>query len=81
MLDPDRVLLKEIEDFLRLTGMSPSKFGKEAVRDQAFVFDLRESRSPSGRTAKKVREYIAAERRRMTKAAKSEEQGREPVAS
>lgn len=81
MLDPDRVLLKEIEDFLRLTGMSASKFGKEAVRDQAFVFDLRESRSPSGRTAKRVREFIAGERRRLTKAGRAAEQSREPVAN
>lgn len=71
VLDPDAQLLSEIEEFLRESGMSATTFGNKALKDPGFVFDMREpgekSRSPSGRTASKIREFMAAQRREALK--------------
>jgi hypothetical protein len=40
------MLLRVIERHMRLTGMSPSRFGREAMGDPAFVEDLRMGRKP-----------------------------------
>ncbi len=50
----------EIEAFLVRTGMSATRFGKEAVGDPRFVFDLREKgRAPSARLMDEVTAYMA----------------------
>jgi phosphopantothenoylcysteine decarboxylase/phosphopantothenate--cysteine ligase len=50
----------EIEAFLKRTGISATRFGKEAVGDPRFVFDLREKgRAPSARLMDEVAAYMA----------------------
>lgn len=51
-------LLREIEKYLRRTGTSPTRFGREAVRDPRLVFDLRQGREPGWHITKKVMAYL-----------------------
>ena len=53
-------LLREIELHLRATEGSAAKFGRMAMRDPRFVFDLRKGREPGVRTTQKVRAYLEA---------------------
>jgi 2,4-dienoyl-CoA reductase-like NADH-dependent reductase (Old Yellow Enzyme family) len=39
-------LLRRIERYLRTADMPATRFGREAVRDPRFVFDLRRGREP-----------------------------------
>jgi sulfate adenylyltransferase subunit 2 len=52
--------LAEIERFLAASGTDPTGFGRQALADPSFVFDLRKGRSPSTRTMEKVRAYLRA---------------------
>jgi hypothetical protein len=52
------MLLRAIERHMRLTGMSPSRFGREAMGDPAFVEDLRTGRKPRQTTLDRVRKYL-----------------------
>ncbi|HWK40912.1 MAG TPA: hypothetical protein VNR60_03195 [Croceibacterium sp.] len=52
------MLIREIEKFLRLTGMPPTKFGRLATHDPRFVFDLRMGRLPRGETQKRVEHFM-----------------------
>jgi hypothetical protein len=52
------MLLRAIERHMRLTGMSPSRFGREAMGDPAFVEDLRMGRKPRQATLERVRKYL-----------------------
>lgn len=55
-------LLSRIEQFLASTGMSPTVFGRQVLKDPNFVFDLRNGkRSPSIRTAEKIYSYIESQ--------------------
>jgi len=38
-------LLRQIEIFLRQTGLAPTTFGRKAAHDPRFVFDLRNGRT------------------------------------
>jgi hypothetical protein len=51
-------LIRTIELFLRRTGMAPTRFGRDSVRDPRFVFDLRNGREPSGRTVRRVEHFM-----------------------
>ena len=51
-------LLQEIERHLKRTGISPSRFGREAMRDPAFVHDLRAGRQPGEAVTRRVRAYL-----------------------
>lgn len=51
-------LLWEIEKFLRSAEVAPTRFGRDAVGDPRFVFDLRRGREPRDRTVKRVRAYL-----------------------
>ncbi len=53
-------LLRRIERFLRTGGMSPTRFGREAVRDPKFVADLRAGRLPRAATVRRVIAYLEA---------------------
>ena len=53
-------LLAEIDRFLRLSGMAPTNFGRQALNDPRFVFDLRNGRTPGARVDRRVRNFIAA---------------------
>jgi len=51
--------LAEVEAAIEKIGISPSQFGKDALGDRSFVFDLREGRNVGLDTAERVREFIA----------------------
>lgn len=53
-------LLWEVEKFLKLSNMPATKFGRSAVKDPRFVFDLRNGREPRPRTIQRVRAFLEA---------------------
>ena len=53
-------LLHRIERYLRETGTPAARFGREAVRDPRFVFDLRLGREPRVETEQRVRAFLDA---------------------
>lgn len=55
-------LLHEIDAFLARTGMEPSRLGKDAVNDPAFVHRLRAGADVRTRTVDRIREFMAAYR-------------------
>lgn len=56
------MLIRKIERFLRETGMPPSVFGREAMRDPRFVADLRRGREPGGKTEARVEHFMSTQR-------------------
>ena len=52
------MLIREIEKFLRMTGMPPTKFGRLATHDPRFVLDLRMGRTPRLETERKVEHFM-----------------------
>lgn len=54
------MLLRRIEAYLRRSMTSPTRFGRDAVGDPRFVFDLRNGREPRDATAARVRAWIDA---------------------
>jgi len=57
-------LLRRIERHMRRRGMAPSCFGRAAVNDPRFVFDLRKGRKVNDSTAAKVDAWLDRHRRR-----------------
>jgi 2,4-dienoyl-CoA reductase-like NADH-dependent reductase (Old Yellow Enzyme family) len=55
------MLLERIEKHLKSRRMPPTRFGRAAVGDPRFVFDLREGREPRSATVKRVLAYLEAE--------------------
>ncbi len=53
-------LHRRIERFLRRTDMPATRFGREAVRDPRFVFDLRLGREPRAETERRVHAWLDA---------------------
>lgn len=51
-------LLREVEKFLRQTDIAPTRFGREALRDPRFVYDLRNGRDPRPSTVAKVLAFL-----------------------
>ncbi len=56
-MDP---FLAAVETYLKSSGLDATTFGKQALGDPSFVFDLRKGRSPSLRTIEKVRAAMTA---------------------
>lgn len=52
------MLLRRIEQFIKERRMSPARFGREALGDPNFVFDLRDGREPRERTTARVCAYL-----------------------
>lgn len=52
------MLIREIEGFLRRTGMPWTKFGRLATHDPRFVGDLRNGRTPRPETVKRVEHFM-----------------------
>lgn len=52
--------LGEIEAFLRDRKMDATAFGRGALNDPGFIFDLRTGRSPSLKTIDRVRAFMNA---------------------
>jgi sulfate adenylyltransferase subunit 2 len=58
-MDPiAQTFLSDIERHLAAQAVEASAFGKQALGDPNFVFDLRKGRSPSTRTMEKVRAFM-----------------------
>lgn len=53
-------LLREVEKFLRHSDVSPTRFGREALGDPRFVYDLRNGRDPRPGTVARVIAYLQA---------------------
>ena len=53
-------LLREVEKFLRRWEIPPTRFGRDAVGDPRFVFDLRNGREPRPATVERVQAYLEA---------------------
>jgi hypothetical protein len=45
---------------LRRNGTAPTRFGREALGDPRFVFDLRNGRDPRPQTVQRVLAYLEA---------------------
>lgn len=54
------MILGKILAFLRQTGMAPTRFGREAVKDPRLVHDLKRGRCPGPRTVARVEAYLRA---------------------
>lgn len=52
-------LLAEIERYLTVTGMKPTRFGILAAKDPGLVFDLRAGREPRSQTMRRVTEFMS----------------------
>lgn len=52
------MLLRRIERYIKERRLPPSRFGREAVGDPCFVFDLRDGREPRQRTLVRVGAYL-----------------------
>lgn len=50
--------LREIEAFLKKTGMPASTFGRQARKDSKLVYTLRDGRSPTAETIDSIRKFI-----------------------
>lgn len=51
---------REVEKFLRRSGMPPTKFGRLAVNDPRLVSDLRNGREPGSRVTRRIVAFIAS---------------------
>lgn len=51
-------LLQRIEQHLRTRRVPPARFGRDALGDPCFVFDLRDGREPRPRTVTRVHAYL-----------------------
>jgi 2,4-dienoyl-CoA reductase-like NADH-dependent reductase (Old Yellow Enzyme family) len=51
-------LLRRVENYLKRSGTSAARFGREAVRDPRFVFDLRNGREPRRAMVRRVCAFL-----------------------
>ena len=51
-------LLRDVEKYLKISNTPAARFGREAMGDPRFVFDLRNGREPRARTVERVRAYL-----------------------
>lgn len=54
----DQEFLDHIDQFLKRTKMTPTAFGRLAVKRRGFVTELKRGLSPSLRTANKALQFI-----------------------
>jgi len=57
-----KTFLSSVEDFLRESKMSDTRFGKEALRDPMFVFELRNGRNVSLKLVERVHSFMSEHR-------------------
>lgn len=57
-MTPD-ALKAEIERYLAITEMKPTRFGILAAKDPRLVFDLRNGREPRSATMRRVTEFMS----------------------
>lgn len=51
-------LLRTIEIFLRSSGVPATRFGRDALNDPRFVFDLRRGREPRPETVARIVNFL-----------------------
>ena len=51
-------LIRDIERFLNKRNISAARFGRDAMGDPRFVFDLRKGREPRERTVRRIKAYL-----------------------
>jgi hypothetical protein len=51
-------LLRRIETYLRRSATPPARFGRDALGDPCFVFDLRQGREPRPATIARVSAWL-----------------------
>ena len=56
---------RRVERFLRRSGMSATRFGRNVVRDPRFVFDLRRGRRLGQPTLKKLVAWLDEQEARL----------------
>jgi hypothetical protein len=56
------MLIRQIETFLRRTGMPWTKFGRLAAHDPRFVGDLRNGRMPRPETQARIEHFMSTYR-------------------
>jgi hypothetical protein len=64
-------LLHQIENHLRLTQTPAARFGRDALGDPRFVFDLRAGREPRLATVRRVLSYMEKEAKEAERLAAS----------
>ena len=52
------MLLHRIEQYLKSRRIPPTRFGRDAVGDPNFIFDLRDGRDPREKTIRRVLAYL-----------------------
>jgi hypothetical protein len=52
------MLIRKIEEFMRHTKMPQTRFGRLAINDPQFVFDLHRGRVPRAKTEKRVEHFM-----------------------
>lgn len=62
------LLQRRIEHFLQRSGTPPARFGRNAVRDPRFVFDLRRGRELRPATVKRVTAYLDEQEMELARA-------------
>ena len=55
-------MLRTVEKFLAETGMAPTRFGRQSVRDPRIVLDMRKGREPSERMCRRLAHFMARHR-------------------
>jgi hypothetical protein len=51
-------LLRDVEKYLKHSNTPAARFGREAMGEPRFVFDLRRGREPRARTVERVRAFL-----------------------
>jgi len=59
-MTPIQTFQRQIESFLETTGMTATAFGKNALGDPNFVFDLRNGRVPNLVVVDRIQQFIRA---------------------
>ncbi|TZG28859.1 hypothetical protein [Sphingomonas montanisoli] len=60
-------LLSTIDRYLKASGVPPTRFGRDAVRDPRLVHDLRRGRQPGTKMSARVLAYIADRQREVAR--------------
>lgn len=66
---PHQDLLDDIEAFCAARNMSKAAFGREALRDPRFVYDIEKGRECLPRTIRKARHFLVTGKRWEAQAA------------
>jgi len=51
-------LLRDVEKYLKISNTPAARFGRQAMGDPRFVFDLRKGREPRPRTIERIRAFL-----------------------